>query len=178
MTIQQTDESTQTINKDAGQDVVDKGSESVEETILTVKHAGLLRRLFPDEMQREYARKQLEIVKTELEFRRRALEIMRNGQTEVLRKRVDSWASVAGIEIDADKERHIRDLMSQRERDVNVSVEDFQKDYDQAVTRAEAMKEGRVKDKELERLDRVLISFYEKIEYFDKQFMESVQYSS
>lgn len=163
------------VNKTKVEVVVKKDA---KENILALKNAGLLRKIFPNQEYREYAKAQLSVVKTELEFRRRALEIARNGQIEDMRKRVNAWVAVQGVAIDKEKERQIRDLIREREQEVNRSIEGFLVEYGESINKTEKMQDGKVKDLETQRLDRVLTDFYGHIDFFKDEFDKSLKFSA
>jgi hypothetical protein len=152
--------------------------EDAKESILALKNAGLLKKLFPSPEYREYVKAELGIIKTELGFRQRALEIAKNGQIEEMRKRVNAWVAVQGVAIDKEKERQIRDLIKEREQEINLSIDAFLEDYLTAVEKNESMSNEKVKALETQRLDRVLVDFYGHIDFFKDEFDRSLKFSS
>lgn len=159
-------------------EVANDTTKDTNQSILSIRNAGLLRRMFPDEQYKEYAKSQLTLIKTELEFRKRALEIFRNSQIEVMRKSMDAWASTKGIEIDKEKEKNIRKLIDEREEEMTQSVDDFMQKYEKAYKRTSGWPEGRAKDLEIKRLDKTLEGFFERIRFFNEEFEKSLKFSS
>jgi len=148
-----------------------------QESLLAFKNAGLLRKIFPDPEYRELAKAKLALLKTELEARRVIVELIRNAQIEHLRKELNAHVSVHGIIIDKEKEKEIRVLVREREKEVNMAVLEFAEDYDVAVKTAESRLKGKVKELEMQRLDKVLLDFYSTIDFFKDEFMKSIKLS-
>ena len=142
------------------------------------ENQGILRTLFPRDQERHLAEVELSVVRTQAEFRLRALEIASKSKIEMLRKACEAKATTDGIAIDVEKERRIKELLTERERQINQATQEFYKNFEEAHQRAESFKIARVKEKELQRLSRSLEDFYERIEHFDQEFMESLKFSA
>ena len=142
------------------------------------KRAGFLRRMFPDEAYREYAKAQLTHIKTELEFQTKALIIAKNGQIEYMRNQVDAMVSVNGIAVKAWQEKEIRALVAIREKEVNEFINEFIKEYNVSRSKADALPEGKLKDMEIQRIERVLEDTFGHLDYFKDQFDKSLKFAS
>ena len=142
------------------------------------KRAGFLRKMFPDEAYREYAKSQLEHIKTELEFQTKALVIAKNGQIEYMRNQVDAMVSVNGIAIKAWQEKEIRNLVAIREKEVNEFIDNFVKEYESSKSKVDTLSEGKLKDLEIQRIERVLEDTFKHLDYFKDQFDKSLKFAS
>ena len=142
------------------------------------KRAGFLKRMFPDDAYRVYVQTQLEHIKTELEFQTKALTIAKNGQIEYMRNQVDAMVSVNGIAIKAWQEKEIRQLVSIREKEVNEFIANFIEEYNISKTKSENLPEGKLKDLETQRVERVLEDTFKHLDYFGDQFDKSLQFAS
>ncbi len=148
------------------------------ELIAMQKRASFLKRMFPDAAYREYVAAQLQHIKTELEFQTQALIIAKNGQIEYMRNQVDAMVSVNGIAIKAWQEKEIRKLVAIREKEVNEFINGFIEEFTVAKTKAEALPEGRLKELENQRVERVMEDTFKHLDYFKDQFDKSLQFAS
>ncbi len=152
--------------------------EEARSLVAMQKRAGFLRKIFPDESYREYAKSQLEHIKTELEFQTKALVIAKNGQIEYMRNQVDAMVSVNGIAIKAWQEKEIRKLVAIREKEVNEFIINFVEEYKISKSKADVMPESKLKDLETQRVERVLEDTFKHLDYFKDQFDKSLKFAS
>jgi len=149
-----------------------------KDLVSQAKNASLLRKLFPDEQQRELAKSQLKFVQTELEFQTKALVIAKNGMIQEMRNQVDAYTSVQGVKIHAWQEKEIRNLISIREKEVNEFIDTFKAEYEIAAEKLDNMKEGKFKEFETTRLERVLVDTYEHLDYIKDKFDSALRFES
>lgn len=162
-------------DSNATPEVIQKEAKSLVEM---QKRAGFLKRMFPDEAYREFARAQLEHIKTELEFQTKALIIAKNGQIEYMRNQVDAMVSVNGIAVKAWQEKEIRKLVCIREKEVNEFTANFIEEYNIIKSKVDALPEGKLKDLETQRVERVLEDTFKHLNYFKDQFDKSLKFAS
>jgi hypothetical protein len=143
-----------------------------------LKRATFLRKMFPDEQYREFAKAQLVLVKTELEFQTKALIIAKNGQIQYMRDQVDAIVSVKGVEIRAWQEKEIRNLVATREKEVNEFIDGFIAEYTKSKTKADALPDGRFKELEQERVERVMEDTFKHLDYFKDQFDKALHFAA
>lgn len=134
--------------------------------------------MFPDDAYRVYVQTQLEHIKTELEFQTKALVIAKNGQIEYMRNQVDAMVSVNGIAIKAWQEKEIRNLVAIREKEVNEFIVNFVEEYKTSKSKADVMPDGKLKDLETQRVERVLEDTFKHLDYFKDQFDKSLKFAS
>ena len=152
--------------------------QEAKDLVNQAKNARFLRKLFPDEQQRELAKSQLKFVQTELEFRTKALVIAKNGMIQQMRNQVDAYVSVQGIKIHAWQEKEVRNLVTIREKEVNAFIDTFKAEYEIATEKLENMKEGKFKEFENARLERVLVDTYEHLDYIKDKFDKALRFES
>ena len=152
--------------------------QEAKDLVRQAKNANFLRRLFPDEQQRKLAESQLKLVQTELEFQTKALVIAKNGMIQEMRNQVDAYTSVQGVKIHAWQEKEIRNLISIREKEVNEFIDTFKAEYEVATEKLNHMKEGKFKEFENSRLERVLVDTFQHLDYIKDKFDQALRFES
>lgn len=142
------------------------------------KRANFIKRWFPDEAQRAYIQEQLKHIKTELEFQTKALVIAKNGQIEYMRNQVDAMVSVNGIAVKSWQEKEIRNLVAIREKEVSEFINSFIEEYHLMRSKVDDLPDSKLKELEIERIERVLEDTYKHLNYFKDQFDKSLQFAS
>ncbi len=134
--------------------------------------------LFRSEEYRKVAEAQLELVTTQIEYRRQALKIFASSRIEELRQHCESEAQIRGYEFKFRTEQRTRELISEREVWANREVDNFLQNYEAAVKRMEEIRVPKAKAKEQERLDQTLEAFYDTIEHFNQEFSRTLNFQA
>ena len=164
-------------------DEFEKQTSELEDQITKMPQAindrGFLSTLFQNnEEYKKIAEAQLALVTCQIDYRRKALVMFSNLRIEELRKYTESQAQRGGIELNVQTEMFIREQIAKREAWANAEVDKFLINYEAACDRMEKIRSPIAKTMEEARLKKTLESFYDTINHFNEEFVQSLEFQA
>ncbi len=136
---------------------------------------GLLNRLFPNEQEKMAVAHQLQTVKSEYEFRRNAIELLRKTQLRAMDDMLKDYL----VKYEAPRKRELSEFILEQKVQMEDRLMELTEAFNDRVTlaweNADRQKIPALRERSLIHVDNVIQSYHDMVERLQNQFSELVE---
>ncbi len=149
---------------------VDQIDRQATGTMLVESNHGLMVRLFPSKRQRDVAKHELRLAKTECDFREKAIRIARDAQILAIEEMYNDYLVKGKTFIRRERTEFVLDQKLRMERELLKASDEFNQQIMISYESAEKIKLPRLREKQLELIDDSIDSFHNLATQLKEQF--------
>lgn len=154
----------------APRQVIQQG-EMILDRAVQNKRNGFLQRFFPDPRQRVLIESEVGIIRSELDFRRRTLEKVREAQSQSLTERLNEYLVREKGKIRAETAAFLLSKRNELQQQMDKVFDEFTDNMAIKLEKVEAMPNGKLREVRMEQLERDIDGFM----YLQQELMEQFQ---
>lgn len=149
---------------------VDQIDRQTTGTMLVESNNGLLMRLFPTKRQRDVAKHELRLAKTECEFRENAIRIARDAQIMAIEEMYNDYLVKGKTFIRRERTEFVLEQKIRMERELLKASDEFNQQVMSSYEAAEKIKLPRLREKQMELIEDSIESFHNLAKQLKEQF--------
>jgi hypothetical protein len=154
----------------AAHQVIHEGQLIVDRTTQN-RRSGFLQRFFPDPRQRVLVEAEVGIIRSELDFRRRTLEKVREAQSQSLTERLNEYLVREKGKIRAETAAFLLSKRNELQQQMDRVFDDFTENMEIKLEKVEAMSNSKLRQVRMDQLERDIDGFM----YLQQELMEQFQ---